>query len=147
MAGFTTNYNVGGTVDQVNGLPYPTFPTMYVPYTVGRQVTLSGSQATATDTFSFPYDVQYINIAVAAEQYNATDYWSLNIGGTPLCDSIYMKGVPETISAGGDSRVVYPIVEGTLVTFTYTNNSLLPNTIAYNVKVLTASGGGGVVNG
>lgn len=132
---FTINYVAGGVLDKVRELPYPHFSKFTIPYLKGRKISV-GTDEKYTDTFTLPFRVEFLSLAFAASKYCDGDYWELSIGDIKVCESVYTKELPESVSMGNSFGVVYPVESDVPFTFIYYNNSGQPKSVWYNIKFL-----------
>lgn len=130
---FAVTYMAGGKVDK---LPHPLFPKKSKPHILGRKVSIPASVGVYTDTIITDVDSEYLCIAIAASVYTIGDYWELSVGGRKVCESIYMKGLPESIAVGNTMVVIYPIPAQTTITFTYNNSFNIEKQVFYNLHFL-----------
>ena len=96
---FNVSYVAGGVIDKVRQLPYPHFSIYTVPYIKGRRIRADGG-GVFTDTFSLPFPTEFLSVAFAASEYCDGDYWELTLGDTKVCETIYTKELPESVSMG-----------------------------------------------
>lgn len=140
---FNAGYIVGGDIDRIKQLPYPHFSKYPVPYIKGRQL-LATEVGEVVDTFSLPFDAEFLSVAFSASAYCAGDYWELTIGDNPICERIYAKGLPESVSMGNSFGIVYPIEKGTPITFKFVSVEMPTDSagkeygkhVWYNIKFL-----------
>lgn len=132
---FMITHVSGGVIDKVRELPYPHFSRFTVPYIKGRRITAGGA-GKFTDTYSLPFPTEFLSVAFAASEYCDGDYWELTVGGTKLCETIYTKELPESVSMGNSFGIVYPLEEDTEIKFEFYNESGEPKTVWYNIKFL-----------
>jgi len=132
---FTVSYVAGGVIDKVRQLPYPHFSIYTVPYIKGRRIEASGS-GVYTDTFSLPFPSEFLSVAFAASEYCDGDYWELTLGDTKVCETIYTKELPESVSMGNSFGIVYPLDENTPIKFAFHNVSGKSKSVWYNIKFL-----------
>jgi hypothetical protein len=130
---FVVSYLTGGKLDK---LPYPLFPKKKNPKVKGKKLNIPAIIGTYTDTYQVLVDSEYLCIAISCSVYSSGDYWSLNVGGRVVCDTIYVKGLPESIAVGNTMVLVYPIKAGESVTFTYNNSSNIEKDVFYNLHFL-----------
>ncbi len=135
---FKISYIGGGVLDKVRELPYPHFSKYTVPYIKGRTVIIPEMNfaQSRVDTYSLPFGTEFLSIAVGCSVYCDGDYWELTIGNNKVCDSIYTKDIPESVSMGNSFGIVYPIEPNTVIKFEYFNISKSAKTVWYNVKFL-----------
>lgn len=136
---FNVSYVSGGVIDKVRQLPYPHFSKFTIPYIKGRRIEVT-SGGTFEDTFTLPFDTEFLSIAFAASEYCDGDYWDFYIGDEKICDTIYTKELPESVSMGNSFGIVYPLDGGTQLKFVFTNNSGNPKSVWYNIKFLREEG-------
>lgn len=132
---FSISYVAGGVIDKVRELPYPHFSKYPVPFIKGRRMEINGG-GTFTDTYSLPFPTEFLSIAFAASEYCDGDYWELTLGGVKICETIYTKELPESVSMGNSFGIVYPMEEDTEVKFEFFNVSGEPKSVWYNIKFL-----------
>lgn len=137
---FAISYVAGGVIDKVRELPYPHFSKYPVPYIRGRRMEVGGG-GTFTDTFSLPFPTEFLSVAFAASQYCDGDYWELTIGKVKICEKIYTKELPESVSMGNSFGIVYPVEENTTLKFNFYNVSGEPKSVWYNIKFLREEDG------
>lgn len=133
---FEIVYPVGGVIDKVNKLPYPHFSRFTKPYIRGRMIDVPASQGTFSDNYTLPYPVEFLSIAVACSQYCVGDYWELTLGDEKICETIYTKELPESVSMGNSFGIVYPLDPNTNIQFDFYNVSGQAKQVWYNVKFL-----------
>lgn len=133
---FNIAYIAGGVIDKVRELPYPHFSKKEIPFIRGQMLDIPASQVTKSDTFSLPYDTEFLSVAFAASQYCVGDYWELTIGSEKVCQTIFTKELPESVSMGNSFGIVYPIEAGTILKFDFVNVSAQAKTVWYNIKFL-----------
>ncbi|MED2002414.1 hypothetical protein P4V86_03450 [Brevibacillus laterosporus] len=97
---------------------------------------IPAAKTTKSDTFSLPYDTEFLSIAFAASQYCVGDYWELTIGKEKVCQTIFTKELPESVSMGNSFGIVYPIEAGTPIKFDFVNTSGQAKSVWYNIKFL-----------
>lgn len=132
---FSISYVAGGVIDKVRELPYPHFSKFTVPYIKGRRIVASG-KGVHTDIFSLPFPTEFLSVAFAASKYCDGDYWELTIGDVKICETIYTKELPESVSMGNSFGIVYPVKENTQIKFDFYNVSGEEKSVWYNVKFL-----------
>lgn len=135
---FTINHAVGGYLDKIKALPYPHFSKYPIPYIKGRQMDII-APGDYTDTFSLPFDTEFLSVAFATSEFASGDYWELAIGECKICERIYTKGLPESVSMGNSFGIVLPVPKDTVLTFTFHCESMgeaLAKEVWYNVKFL-----------
>lgn len=135
---FNISYIGGGVLDKVRELPYPHFSKFSTPYIRGRLVTVPEmSFADAViDSYALPFQTEFLSIAVGCSVYCDGDYWELKIGNNMICESIYTKDMPESVSMGNSFGIVYPLESNTTLQFKYYNVSKSAKTVWYNIKFL-----------
>lgn len=136
---FSVSYVAGGVIDKVRELPYPHFSKYTVPYIKGRRIRAEGG-GVFTDTFSLPFPTEFLSVAFAASEYCDGDYWELTLGDVKICETIYTKELPESVSMGNSFGIVYPLEENTTIKFDFHNVSGTAKSIWYNVKFLREEG-------
>jgi hypothetical protein len=129
---FQVSYVAGGKIDR---LPHPLFPRKKLPHILGRKLT-ANNIGKFTDTFITTVDSEYLCIAIACSTYTIGDYWDLEIGGKKICETIYTKGLPESIACGNTMVVCYPIPSGTSITLTFTNAFNVEKDVFFNLHFL-----------
>ena len=132
---FAISYVAGGVIDKVRELPYPHFSKYPVPYIKGRRIEVSG-EGVFNDSFSLPFPTEFLSVAFAASEYCDGDYWELTIGGVKVCETVYTKELPESVSMGNSFGIVYPLEENTVLKFDFYNVSGNPKSVWYNIKFL-----------
>ena len=137
---FAISYVAGGVIDKVRELPYPHFSKYPVPYIKGRRIEVSGG-GIFSDSFSLPFPTEFLSVAFAASEYCDGDYWELTIGGVKVCETVYTKELPESVSMGNSFGIVYPLEENTVLKFDFYNVSGNPKSVWYNVKFLRGDDG------
>ncbi len=136
---FNVGYTAGGIINKVEELPYPHFSKNKIPYIKGRVINAANTAPEARtyiDQITLPYDVEFLSIAMACSIYHVGDYWEFDIGGITICETIYTKELPESVSMGNSFGIVYPIPANTCLKFTFFNSSGKPKAVWYNVKFL-----------
>ncbi len=136
---FSVSYVAGGVIDKVRQLPYPHFYIYTVPYIKGRRIELTGGWV-FSDTFCLPFPVEFLSVAFAASEYCDGDYWELTLGDVKVCETIYTKELPESVSMGNSFGIVYPLEENTPIKFDFYNVSGQPKSVWYNIKFLREEG-------
>lgn len=136
---FSVSYVAGGVIDKVRQLPYPHFSIFTVPYIKGRRIEVTGG-GVFSDTFSLPFPVEFLSVAFAASEYCDGDYWELTLGDVKVCETIYTKELPESVSMGNSFGIVYPLEENTTIKFDFHNVSGQPKSVWYNIKFLREEG-------
>lgn len=132
---FSISYVAGGVIDKVRKLPYPHFSIFTVHYIKGRRIRAEGG-GVYTDTFSLPFPTEFLSIAFAASEYCDGDYWELTLGDVKICETIYTKELPESVSMGNSFGIVYPLEANTVIKFDFYNVSGTPKSVWYNIKFL-----------
>ncbi|MCR8843927.1 hypothetical protein NQ117_09525 [Paenibacillus sp. SC116] len=133
---FQISYVGGGTLDRVKELPYPHFSKFTKPYIKGNKVEVLAENRVFTGVYSLPFPTEFLSVAFACSQYCIGDYWELTIGGEKVCEQIYTKELPESVSMGNSFGIVYPLPENTPITFEFHNRSAQAKTVWYNIKLL-----------
>lgn len=133
---FSISYVAGGVIDKVRELPYPHFSKKTIPYIRGRMIDVSASATVFSDSYSLPFDTEFLSIAFASSEYCIGDYWELSIGGIKVCETIYTKELPESVSMGNSFGIVYPVPANTELKFDFYNVSGEAKTVWYNIKFL-----------
>ncbi|MEK5060928.1 MULTISPECIES: hypothetical protein [unclassified Paenibacillus] len=133
---FNIVYVAGGVIDKVRELPYPHFSKKTIPFIRGQMLDIPAAQTTKSDTFTLPYDTEFLSIAFAASQYCVGDYWELTIGNEKVCQTIFTKELPESVSMGNSFGIVYPIAAGTQIKFDFVNVVPEAKSVWYNIKFL-----------
>ena len=133
---FSINYLAGGVVDKVRELPYPHFSKKTIPFIRGRMIDVTASATTFTDTFSLPFDTEFLSVAFACSDYCDGDYWEFSIDGLKVCETIYTKELPESVSMGNSFGIVYPVPKNSEIKFDFFNVTGTAKQVWYNVKFL-----------
>ncbi len=133
---FQVTYPVGGVIDKVRELPYPHFSKLTIPYIRGRRLDIPEATGVYSDTYSLPFKTEFLSIAIACSQYCVDDYWELTIGQDKICETIYTKELPESVSMGNSFGIVFPIAANTPLKFDFYNNSGRAKQVWYNIKFL-----------
>ncbi|WP_145052837.1 hypothetical protein [Paenibacillus xylanexedens] len=133
---FQVVYLAGGVVDKVRELPYPHFSKYTRPYIRGRMVDVTASPQVFADTYTLPYPTEFLSVAFAASEYCIGDFWELTVNGDKVCETIYTKELPESVSMGNSFGIVYPLPENAEIKFEYHNLSGTKKQVWYNVKFL-----------
>lgn len=133
---FSVSYVSGGVIDKVRELPYPHFSKNKIPYIKGQKLNLSNVKKVTTDTFSLPFQTEFLSVAVACSCYNDEDFWELSLDGVKICETIYTKELPESVSMGNSFGIVYPLKPNTTIKFDFHNMSGVEKNVWYNVKFL-----------
>ncbi|SNS21780.1 hypothetical protein SAMN05446037_100672 [Anaerovirgula multivorans] len=136
---FNVSYLSGGVVDKVRQLPYPHFSKLTVPYIKGRMIAVNGA-GTYEDTFSLPFDTEFLSVAFACSDYCKGDYWDFYIGDVKVCETIYTKELPESVSMGNSFGIVYPLEPNAVLKFVFTSVNTGEKSVWYNVKFLRSDG-------
>jgi hypothetical protein len=127
---------LGGEIDKVRELPYPHFSKYNVPYVKGRKIDVTTSPTKFTDSFTLPFNVEYLSIAMSCSAYGLGDYWELFIGNVRICEQIYTKELPESVSMGNSFGIVYPVNSNVTFKFDFYNVSGIAKQVWYNMKFL-----------
>jgi hypothetical protein len=133
---FNVVYVGGGVIDKVRELPYPHFSKYPKPYIKGNQIDVLAESRTFPATFTLPFPTEFLSIAFASSLYCIGDYWELTIGTEKICEQIYTKALPESVSMGNSFGIVYPLPANTPVRFDFFNVSGEAKTVWFNVKFL-----------
>lgn len=133
---FQITHPVGGVIDKLRELPYPHFSKKTVPYVKGRAIQVSTEARPFVDSYSLPFDTEFLSIAFAASEYCVGDYWELKIGEEKICETIYTKELPESVSMGNSFGIVLPVPADTVLEFTFYNVSGTAKQVWYNIKFL-----------
>lgn len=133
---FQIVYLSGGVVDKVRELPYPHFSKKTIPYIRGRRIDVVQSTGVFTDTYTLPFDAEFLSVAFACSEYCVGDYWELTINSEKLCETIYTKELPESVSMGNSFGIVYPVPANSEIKFDFYNVSGSAKQVWYNVKFL-----------
>jgi len=134
--GFSISYVSGGVIDKVRELPYPHFSKKTIPYIRGRQIDVTATIGVFEDSFSLPFDTEFLSVAFAGSVYSIGDYWELLINNVKVCETIFTKELPESVSMGNSFGIVYPIPAGTNIKFQFMNTSGTAKVVWYNIKFL-----------
>lgn len=143
---FAISYLAGGVVDEVRKLPYPHFSKFTVPYVRGRMIDVAEEARVFTDTYALPFPTEFLSVALACSEYCIGDYWELTIGEVKICETIYTKELPESVSMGNSFGIVYPVFANTVLKFDFYNISGTPKAVWYNIKFLRKADQMGVIN-
>jgi hypothetical protein len=138
---FQIVYVGGGVIDKVRELPYPHFSKFTQPFVRGRMIDVAASPQTFSDTYSLPFPTEFLSVAFAASQYCVGDYWELTINGVKVCETIYTKELPESVSMGNSFGIVYPLPADAEIKFDFYNISGEAKQVWYNVKFLRGKEG------
>lgn len=130
---FVVTYCAGGKIDD---LPNPLFPNLTKPYIIGRKMDIPPVMGNYQETYITETQVEYLAIAFASSAYTTGDYWGLTIGGRTVCDTIFCKGLPESIAVGNTMVMVLPIPQGTEIIFKYNNSSNTEKKVFFNLHFL-----------
>lgn len=133
---FSVSYVSGGVIDKVRELPYPHFSKNKTPYIKGQKLNLNNAKKVTTDTFSLPFQTEFLSVAVACSCYNDEDYWELTLDGVKICETIFTKELPESVSMGNSFGIVYPLKPNSVIKFDFYNMSGVEKNVWYNVKFL-----------
>ena len=136
---FAISYVAGGVIDEVRKLPYPHFSKFTVPYIKGRMIDVTAEARVFSDSYSLPFPTEFLSVAFASSEYCVGDYWELTIGDVKICETIYTKELPESVSMGNSFGIVYPVLENTTLKFDFYNVSGTPKTVWYNIKFLRSN--------
>lgn len=126
MSVFKTNYQVGGRMDA------PFMPTKIHPLIKGLRVPVSGLDPLVTELYTVPKDAELVSLAIACSRYEDNDHWSFYINGKVVCESIYMKELPE----GMFFTVIIPLNQGDVLRFDFHNVSQTTKTVWLNYQML-----------
>lgn len=83
------NYVIGGMLDP------PFYPTLPETYTKGH--ILEVVQGENVHSWTAPFDVEFLGIAISCSQYDTYDNWSLIYKGRFMVETCYTKDLPEGI--------------------------------------------------
>jgi hypothetical protein len=134
---FNIGYVAGGVIDKIRELPYPHFGRKTKPYIIGREIPIAVGQPDYSETYTVTGgSAEWLSIAVACSEYGQGDYWELSINGELVCEKIYTKDLPESISLGNTFGIVFPCPEGTVFKFDYYNMSNTEKKVWYNLRFL-----------
>ncbi|WP_426455277.1 hypothetical protein ACP26L_36335 (plasmid) [Paenibacillus sp. S-38] len=133
---FQLVYAAGGTIDKIRELPYPHFSKFTRPFIRGRMIDVTDTPTKFTDTYSLPYATEFLSVAFAASEYCVGDWWELTVNGDKVCETIYTKELPESVSMGNSFGIVYPLPANADIKFEYMNVSGTAKQVWYNVKFL-----------
>lgn len=133
---FTITTISGGVIDKIRELPYPHFSSKFIPYVKGSYIDVPASSGVFKSEQSLPFDCEFLSIAIACNIYSDTDFWSLKIGNQLICDTIYTKQLPESVSMGNSFGIVYPVPANTVLKFEFDNVSAIAKKVWFNIKVL-----------
>lgn len=133
---FSISYVAGGVIDKVRELPYPHFSKKTIPYIRGRMIDVTATTDVFSDSFSLPFDTEFLSVAFACSEYCPGDYWELTLGDVKVCETIYTKELPESVSMGNSFGIVYPLPANTTIKFDFYNISGSAKQVWYNVKFL-----------
>lgn len=133
---FSVVYVAGGVIDKVRELPYPHFSKFEEPFVKGRMIDVTASPTVFTDSYSLPFPTEFLSVAFAASVYCVGDYWELSINGVKVCETIYTKELPESVSMGNSFGIVYPLPANAAIKFDFYNVSGQTKQVWYNVKFL-----------
>ena len=84
---FNASYVPGGRFDP------PFYPSKPLPFIKGHK--LSAVMGNNVHTYTLPYDVEFLGVAVSCSEYDLDDYWTLTIAGVVIVESSYTKDLPE----------------------------------------------------
>ncbi|QDS36264.1 hypothetical protein [Brevibacillus brevis] len=134
--GFSVAYSGGGVIDKVRELPYPHFSKFTEPFIRGRMLDVTASKQVFSDTYALPYPTEFLSVAFATNNYCVGDYWELSLDGVKVCETIYTKELPESVSMGNSFGIVYPLKPNAQVRFDFHNITGTEKKVWYNVKFL-----------
>lgn len=115
---FNISYIGGGTIDKVRELPYPHFSKYTIPFVLGRSINVDGA-GWFEDSFQLEFPTEFLSVAFACSYYCIGDFWELYLGDQKICNSIYSKELPESVSMGNSFGIVYPLPAKTKITFRF----------------------------
>jgi hypothetical protein len=142
---FQITLPAGGTIDKVRELPYPHFSKFTVPYVRGEMITIpeipEGSVPSAGRKFEhfprkLPFPTEFLSVAFAASEYCPGDYWELTLDGVKVCERIYTKELPESVSMGNSFGIVYPLPACAEIKFDFVTFSGAAKKVWFNIKFL-----------
>jgi hypothetical protein len=133
---FQIVYVGGGVIDKIRELPYPHFSKFTVPLVKGRAIDVTAASQTFTDNYSLPFPAEFLSVAFAASEYCIGDFWELTINNKKVCETIYTKALPESVSMGNSFGIVYPVPANGGVKFEFHNVSGVAKQVWYNIKYL-----------
>lgn len=133
---FQITHPAGGTIDKVRELPYPHFSKFTRPFVRGRMIDVTAVAKVYEDTYSLPYATEFLSVAFAASEYCIGDFWELTVNGDKICETVYTKELPESVSMGNSFGIVYPLPGNAEIKFEYHNLSGSAKQVWYNVKFL-----------
>lgn len=136
---FSIVYLGGGVIDKVRELPYPHFSKFDQPFVRGRMLDVLANPTMFTDTYSLPFPTEFLSVAFASSVYCVGDYWELTLNGKKVCETIFTKELPESVSMGNSFGIVYPLPANAPLKFDYYNVSGSAKQVWYNLKFLIAS--------
>lgn len=106
---FHAGYNVGGRLDP------PFYPSKPIPFIKGHK--LSAMLGSNVHSYTVPFDVEFIAVAVSCSSYDPDDHWTLKLNGHVLVETSYTKDLPE-----GMFFTAFPSPEeGSVITFEFQN--------------------------
>lgn len=116
------NFLAGGRLDA------PFYPTKFNDHYIGRQVELAAA-GVVSDSFSLPYDVEFVAIHVKAESLYAEDYWELVVGGDKIVETVHTTDWEE----GLQLMVAHPVKAGETFKFTFHGVAANSVTVTYHL--------------
>jgi hypothetical protein len=135
-SGFNIVYVGGGVIDKIRELPYPHFSKYPKPYTLGNKIEVLAEARLFSHTTTLPFPVEFLSVAFASSIYCDDDYWELTIGTDKICQQIWTKELPESVSMGNSFGIVFPVATNTPITFDFFNGSGTAKMVKYNLKFL-----------
>jgi hypothetical protein len=133
---FEIIYSAGGIIDKVKEFPYPQFPHKVIPYVKGFNLNVPATQGVYNYNYTLLEDMELVSIAIACSTYDVSDYWEVVVGDEKICETIYTKELPESVGMGNYLSVVYPVIQNTVITMYYYNNSGNAKQVWFNFKFL-----------
>lgn len=121
---------------QIRELPFPWFPKKTKPFVKGLSLSLPAADGTYEASYTPGADMELLTVAVACSGYAADDYWELWVGSERICETIYLKELPESVGMGSPWAVVFPVPAGTPVSFRFRNASATAKRVWVNFHFL-----------
>jgi hypothetical protein len=143
---FNVNYSVGGLIDRVRKidgigapvqvvLPPHLFATYQKPFIKGFRVEMPAAPGEYPIEYTLPQDAELLSIEVGCTGYMDVDYWSFDINGEVVCETIYCKEVAQVKSFGA-----VKLKAGDVLRFVFNNASGTSKVVWIDMNFAIAGG-------
>ena len=131
MGAFTTNFNVGGTIDEIKKISFPEnlMPNVNCVGTKGFRLVCDGTTNPVTAKYTFDKDVYLTDIEISCSEYDDLDFWEFQKGSTKMCETMYTQELPKDSSISSGFQIYPKVIAGTEVTVFFYNNSGIAKTV------------------